>query len=767
VITSAPTPTDGAQVIRGIVRRSFYNSPSFSAGVIRTEDGEFVKFRGKFQAAEGDVVTVVGRWTKDRKYGRQFDVEGLSYDLPDSADGLAAYLASHPAFAGVGPATAEKLVEYAGAGKALDDLVRHHLGELHARLRIPLSTLTTLQEAWIANAAENEVRSYLAQFGLSHHQMNVLLETFGNAVVGVLRNDPYRLIKAVKGYGFKRVDKIARRMGTPKDHPARLAAGIVYCLNEALDGGHTWTAGSDLLQQANELLLLDGMDSLEAIRRAAEALLERGEIACDGKAVAFPALLDAEKYIRDRLDLGGGDGLRILPPVVDVSDLTAAQIEGFETAMRNVISVISGGAGTGKTFVVARLAEAFQALGFQIALCAPTGKAAQRIEEVMREHGLDLEAKTIHRLLEYNGQVFKRESLSLSVTETDESGEESIRSPAYDAVIVDEVSMVDVPLMRVLLSAIDFGKTRLVLVGDHNQLPPVGPGNVLRDVIHHNLAPTTILTQMVRQAGVLKTNSSAVLHGTVAPTAVNDPGWVVVDCFKEAGEIQVHLRDLVVKQIPERLGYDPVRQVQIVTPTHHGPLGAKALNEMMQLLFHGKVEGRFAIGDKVIQTANDYEMGVMNGAVGYVVEREDGEYFVDFEGVGCRQIDGERLQKVSLAYALTAHKAQGSEFPCVVVVCHKSHFFADRNWLYTAVTRASKTCILVGDRWGLRHAAGKNNTIKRRTFLSLWAGGGFDWARGPRRQMDMPSEQITDGADDADANGITDPVRGQCEQPQP
>ncbi len=729
--TSTATAIDRSGVIRGMVYRVFYASPTFSAGIIRTDDGDFVKFRGKFHVAESDVMAVVGRWTKDPKYGRQFDAEGLSYDLPESADGLAAYLAAHPAFEGVGPATAEKLVSYAGTGKALDDLLRNRLGELHARLRIPMPTLTTLREAWVANATENEVRSYLAQFGLTHHQMNVLLETFGNAVVGVLRSDPYLLIKAVKGYGFKRVDKIARRMGTPKNHPGRLAAGIVYCLNEALNSGHTWTAGGDLLQQANELLLLDGMDSMEAIRRAAKGLLEQGEIACDSKAIALPAILDAERYVRDRLDLRDQDAHPALPAVVDVCDLTAAQAAAFEMAMRNVISVISGGAGTGKTFVVARLAEAFRALGLQIALCAPTGKAAKRIEEVMREHGLDLEAKTIHRLLEYNGQVFTRESLSSPVLEVDEFGCTSVRSAAYDAVIVDEVSMVDVPLMRVLLSAIDFAKTRLVMVGDHNQLPPVGPGNVLRDVIHHNLAPATILTQVVRQAGILKANSSAVLHGTVAPTAVNDPGWVVVDCFKDAAEIQVHLRDLIVKQIPERLGYDPVRQVQIVTPTHNGPLGTKALNEMMQFLFHGKVEGRFSIGDKVIQTSNDYEMGVMNGTVGYVVDFADGEYFVDFEGVGCRQLDGERLQKVSLAYALTAHKAQGSEFPCVVVVCHKSHFFVDRNWLYTAVTRASKTCILVGDRWGLRHAAGKNNTIKRRTFLSLWK-------QGPHHEADMP-----------------------------
>ena len=513
-----------------MVRRVFYSSPSFSAGVIRTEDGDVVKFRGKFQAAEGDVVAVAGRWTTDRKYGRQFDVEGLSYDLPESTEGLAAYLASHPAFTGIGPATAEKLVDCAGTGKVLDDLIRNHLGRLHERLRIPMSTLTTLQEAWIANAAENDIRSYLAQFGLTHHQMSVLLETFGNAVVGVLRNDPYRIIKVVKGYGFKRVDKIARKMGTAKDHPGRIAAGIVYCLNEGLNNGHTWTGGADLLQQANELLLLDGMDSLEAIRHAAVGLLEQEEIACDGTAIALPAILEAETYIRDRLRLGA-DTQRALPTVVETSDLTTAQADAFEMAMQNVVSVISGGAGTGKTFLVARLAEAFRSLGLRIALCAPTGKAAKRIEEVMQQHGLNLEAKTIHRLLEYNGHVFNRESLSAPVIEYDEFGHEITRSPAYDAVIVDEVSMVDVPLMRVLLSAIDFDKTRLILVGDHNQLPPVGPGNVLRDVIHHNLVPATVLTQVVRQAGILKANSSAVLHGTVAPTAVNDPGWVVVDCL--------------------------------------------------------------------------------------------------------------------------------------------------------------------------------------------------------------------------------------------
>jgi len=719
----SPAGQAGPTTLRGVVHRTFHSSPGFSAGLLRTDDGDFVRFRGRFCAAESDLVALVGRWMKDRKYGRQFDVQRLSYDLPESPEGLMQYLAGHPAFKGVGIKTAERLVRYAGDAASLDRLLREDVYELHERLRVPLSTLTTLRHAWIANADQNEVRSFLASFGLTPHQMDVLLETYGNSAVGVLRTNPYLLIKHLDGYGFKRVDKIARRMGIAKEHVGRIEAGIVYCVSQEIAAGHTWVGAPELVEQANEVLMLDGLDSRDRIIGSIEALIEAGELAAedqDGRrAISFPRMLEAERHVHDVLHahawrewvIPGNDDPRFNP----------RQREAYGNALTHRISVITGGAGTGKTFVVARLAAACMEAGLPVALCAPTGKAAKRIEELVRPHGLDLEAKTIHRLLEYNGHVFNRRDLSEPILGLDESGHEVERSPGYQVIIVDEVSMVDVLLLAELFERIDFDKTSVVLVGDHNQLPPVGPGNVLRDIIHHNLAPTTILTDVVRQAGVLKANSSKILSGVIAPTAVNDPGWAVIDCFREGIQIQTYLRDLVLRLIPEQLGFDPVHDVQVVTPTHKGPLGTKTLNDMMQFLVHGKVEDRFAIGDKVIQTANDYDMGVMNGTIGYVAEREDGEYFVDFEGVGLRKLGGERLSNVQLAYALTAHKAQGSEFPCVVVVCHKSHFFADRNWLYTAVTRASKTCIILGDRWGLRRAVSKNHTIGRRTFLSRWA----------------------------------------------
>ncbi len=714
-----------AETIRGTIQRTYHSGPTFSAGVMRSGDGQSVRFAGKFCANEGDVVALVGRWKNDRKYGRQFAVEKLCYELPDSADGLVQYLAKHPAFTGIGEVTARKIVAFAASATHLDRLIRQDIDELHRQLRIPRPTLQSLREAWIANSAENEVRSYLAGFGLTHHQMQTLLDTFGNGVVGVLRSDPYQLIRYVKGYGFKKVDKIARAMGTPKDHAGRIEAGIMYVVNEEIGNGHTWTTGSELIDKANELLLLDTLDSRDVIRQAGDRLLSRGEVVADNLAVTTPYFLESERLIHDVFEQHGWAEA----PLENAHELTGGlkvgQVGAYRNALCHRIAVISGGAGTGKTYVLARLARTFEAAGCQIALCSPTGKAAKRIEESLRAQGLELEAKTIHRLLYYDGSVFQRESLS-EPGERHTSGRDTETDPACDVVIVDEVSMVDVPLMAELLRRIDFDRTRLILVGDHNQLPPVGPGNVLRDIIQHELVPTVVLDEVVRQAGVLKANSMAILSETIAPTAINDPAWTVVDVFRDAQQIQVYLRDLVLEKIPCQLGLDPIQDVQIITPTHIGPLGTKAINQMMQHLLHGDPGRKFAVGDKVIQTVNDYDLGVMNGTIGRVEAIEDGAYVIDFDGIGQRHIKDEQVHSVQLAYALTAHKAQGSEFPCAVVVCHRSHFFADRNWLYTAVTRAAKHCILLGDRWGLRNAVRKNNVIRRRTFLDLWARGQAD-----------------------------------------
>ena len=388
------------ETIRGTIQKTYHSSPGFSAGTLRADDGQIVRFAGKFCANEGDVIALVGRWNHDARYGRQFVVESLSYDLPETTEGLVNYLAKHPAYIGIGEATARKIVGYAASAANLDRIIRQDIDELHRQLRIPRGTLESLREAWIANSAENEVRTYLSGFGLTAHQVDTLLETFGNGIVGVLRSDPYQLIRYVRGYGFKKVDKIARAMGTPKDHPGRLEGGLLYIVSEEVSSGHTWIGGVDLLDKANELLLLDTLDSRELIRQAGERLLESGELAADGNAVTTPYFLESERLIHQALavyawrkleqpDIGGcTDGLR------------AKQVDAFHTALRHTIAVISGGAGTGKTYVLARLAQAFRQAGLAIALCSPTGKAAKRIEETLHAQGVDLEAKTIQRRLD-------------------------------------------------------------------------------------------------------------------------------------------------------------------------------------------------------------------------------------------------------------------------------------------------------------------------------------------------------------------------------
>lgn len=720
------------ETIRGTIQKTYHSSPGFSAGVLTADDGGAVRFAGKFCANDGDVVALVGHWKHDAKYGRQFVVESLSYELPETSEGLVNYLAKHPAFTGIGETTARRIVIHAASAANLDRIIRQDVDELHRQLRVPRATLESLREAWIANSAENEVRAYLSGFGLSAHQVETLLGKFGNSIVGVLRSDPYQLIQHVRGYGFKKVDKIARAMGTPKDHPGRIEAGLQYVVTEEIGNGHTWIGGADLVDKANELLLLDTLDSRDVIRDAGMRLLARGDLVSDGDAVSTPHIRDAERLIQNKFAGYSSGRMFPMPPLrIRTDDLKPKQIEAIQNACNHALTVISGGAGTGKTYTLARLAAAFRDAQLNIALCSPTGKAAKRIEETLRAEGVDLEAKTIHRLLKYDGTRFNRDSLSEPIAadpENDADGGE----PGYDVVIVDEVSMVDVPLMAELLRRIDFARTRLILVGDHNQLPPVGPGNVLRDIIAHRLVPLVVLDEIVRQAGVLKANSSAILTGVVAPTAVSDPAWTVVDAFQDALPIQAYLRDLVLKKLPDRLGVDPVRDVQIITPTHLGALGTKAINQMMQHLLHGDPGRKFAVGDKVIQTSNDYDLSIMNGTIGRVLEYEpgaEGGYWIDFDGVGTRQIKGDAVHDVQLAYALTAHKAQGSEFPCAVVLCHRSHFFADRNWLYTAVTRAAKYCVLIGDQWGLRNAARKNQVIHRRTFLDRWARAPTDGVR--------------------------------------
>jgi exodeoxyribonuclease V alpha subunit len=710
--------------LRGIVETVFYSGPTFSAGRLRTAEGALVNFAGKVFAKPNDPVRLEGQWTNHPKYGRQFAVEALGYDLEMDADGLANFLANHPDVKGIGPAKARLIADHFGVG--FDAAIRTQPEAVAAVAKAPLESILALQRIWIANSDFNAAMTYLSGFGLTHHQVTTLVERFGSQVVPILERDPYVLMREISGFGFKRVDKIARKMGTPKDLPSRIRAGIQYSVLDALDDGDCWVEYEDLLDRANTLLVMDTLDSREAIEAHLEALLREGALICqpfERLVVADPEIHRMERELAEILKTAEA---RSPHTVTDLDGLLEAegallnteQREAVRNALTYSISLMTGGAGSGKTYAVSTITTIADRLEKRVVLTAPTGKAAKRLEEVVGH-----EASTIHRLLGFNGHTYSRDALN---------------PIEADILVVDEVSMVDVPLAWRLFQAIDRTKTAVVLVGDHNQLPPVGPGNLLRDLVKSRAVPTTVLTQIIRQAGVLKENSTAILSGEVRPTADVKNGarrpWYVIDKFTDTGDVQRMLLLLFAEVLQERLGYDLVRDVQVLTPTHRGPLGTIELNIELQRLLQKKLFGfdvpdvehghrpRLYPGDKVIQMKNDYELGVMNGAMGIVLSVDPkGALAIDFDGrpveIG---VGSDAAGNVQLAYATSIHKVQGSEFPCAVVVAHKSHsFMHHRNLLYTAVTRAKDAVILLGDRWGMENCASKRQVDRRNTFLSF------------------------------------------------
>lgn len=709
--------------VRGVVQTVFHAGATFSAGRLVADDGAPVRFAGKVFLREGEPVSLTGRWEDHPKYGRQFAVDALESPVHLDPTGLANYLAHHPDIKGIGPVKAGLIADTFGAD--FDRVIRADPRAVASAAKLSFDAVSNLREIWIAASEFNAAMTYLASYGLTHLQVTTLVGKFGNGVVGLLQSDPYLLISEVPGFGFKRVDKIARRLGVPKELPARLCAGIHHIVQSALDDGDCWVEYEDLLDRANTLLVLDNLDSRELIERELEALISEKRLVCcpyERLVVAEPAIHEMEEYLAAvfaRASERNPHLMRGLPAASCFERLNEDQRQAVRNAFQFSISLMTGGAGSGKTFTVESLIRACEDLGISYALAAPTGKAAKRLEQSVKRP-----AQTVHRLLGFNGHTFAKGS--------DEKLD-------VDFLAIDELSMIDVPLMHQLFQAVDLSRTAVLLVGDHNQLPPVGPGNVLRDLIQSGAIPTTVLTKIIRQAGVLKENSTAILSGQVRPTcdekAYGYRPWYVVNNFTDREHVRMFLEKLFHEVIAERLGFDLLQDVQVLTPTHKGPLGTVELNITLQRLLQKKLfgvdvasvePGRRPLiypGDKVIQTSNDYDLGVMNGALGYVVENDPKQgLVVDFEGTVKEIPKGSAKEhNLQLAYATSIHKMQGSEFPCAIVIVHKSHsFMHHRNLLYTAVTRAQQSVILLGDRWGIEHCAGKEQVDQRNTFLSFF-----------------------------------------------
>lgn len=770
--------------VRGRISRLFFKSESFSAGVIDVEGGAQHKFAGPVVADVRDEVELVGKWHDDPKFGRQIKVESFSYARPVDTEGLVGFLANSKAFHDVGPARARALVDAAGADweAALASPVA-----LASRAGLSVGLVEGVAAEWFSKRDANFAMAEIARFGVTPGRAAKLYAKFGAGVAKTIADNPYWLIGRVPGFGFLTVDKYAMAAGIKKTSPARIRACVLHLMREQLQDGHTWQAMATLRTDAIVTLKLDSHSDDAQVDGRIEDLLADGELvsfstSSGARIVWLRHVHNAESAVVKRFEVSGDarefaseidaaalDRVRTFEP-----RLNDEQVRAVACAVAFRLSVVSGGAGTGKTFIVDTIARMFAARSLRVALCAPTGKAAKRLEEVV-----GLMASTIHRLLEPIKTIdddVDSEGMAFQFSRDEGNPIDA------DVVVVDEVSMVDTLLMHKLFRAVDWKRTKVVLVGDHNQLPPVGPGAMLRDAIMAKPppCPVTTLERIVRQAGVLKANVSALLEGRVARSEATPPEtpeglkplgpWYVLDKSDDedaakAGLVRMldKLAEMDMDDPTSPTGsrkIDPVWDAQILTPMRKTPIGVPELNRLLQAWAQARLgrdvaandgASRLALmlDDKVIYTRNNYLLGVMNGSTGRVLAvlakgdqlpadisvgqlgedevRPDRAkapgYVVDFDGAKTF-VTGEDKNDLDLAYAITVHKSQGSEFPIAVFVCHKSHrIMLHRGLIYTAASRARKCAVIIGDRWGHRIASETVASDARRTMLSLVRSG--------------------------------------------
>lgn len=672
------------------------------------------------EAIEGARVRLVGGWEQHAQHGPQFRFRALEVLPPTDPAGLVRYLASE-AFPGVGPTLARRIVDKLGGGAL--ELIRDDPGVLDGLRGLRPEVARDLAERVALRLGTHRALAFLRGLGLGELQSAATVEAFGPDTEARVREDPYVLAREVRGIGFVLADRAARELGLALDDPRRLRAGLLFVLEGAADDGHTLLPRERL--KAETAGLLRGEADLAALEAAVEALgaeglalLEPGPAegadvdggAAEGAAVAgarvyLPRLARAEAGVAESLAalLAAGPARSLAGPEALARAEGHARIRLEESQRAAVlgllatpVGLLTGGPGVGKTTLVRLLVDLAHTAGARIELASPTGRAAKRLTEATGR-----EARTLHRLLEYDSAEhgFQRNSL---------------RPLEADLVIVDEISMLDISLANQLLRAIE-PPTRLLLVGDPDQLPSVGPGNVLADLLSSGCVPTFRLSHVFRQqeSGYIVHNAHRVLEGQ--EPELPPPGDLTADFYlfveDDPEACAERVVDVATRRIPETFGLDWERDVQVIAPMYRGPCGVDALNERLrEALGAGGLElvrgGRvWRIGDRVIQTRNDYDKEVFNGDMGHIVAVDPaGGVTVRFPERELVYTAGE-LSDLQPAFAITVHRSQGGEFPCVVMPLVMQHaVMLQRNLLYTAITRAKRLVVLVGSRRALRLA---------------------------------------------------------------
>jgi exodeoxyribonuclease V alpha subunit len=704
------------KALEGTVERVVFEDEENGYVVARVSldlQGQEVTAVGHFAAIPGTRILLRGQWGKSPKYGLQFQVASAEIRLPATREGLVQYLASGM-IPGIGPVMAKRLVDQFGEETLqVIDAEPGRLGEVPG---IGPARIGSIQKAWEAHRGIREVMVFLQGHGVSPAFAHRIYRVYGNQTIARVMEDPYRLTRDVFGIGFKKADAIAKRLGLAPTSMARCRAGILHVLQTQAEEGHVFVPRDELLVLAGDILEVEPLLLEEALIRAAAAGDVVLEEAGPGARVYVRRLHDAERETAASLGrifrTASPTAGQCLPSFEDATEalgvrLNQGQREILTKALSAEILVVTGGPGTGKTTAMRALLHVMDCAQRRVVLAAPTGRAAKRLSEAAGRP-----AKTIHRLLEFQPQrrAFLRNRQ---------------RPLPADVILVDEASMIDLPLMHRLTEAVS-PRASLILVGDVDQLPSVGPGNVLKDVIASGVADVVVLTEVFRQSARsgIALNAQRINRGDL-PVWPTERGDLLSDFYfiaqADAAQIQETILTLCAERIPERFGLDPKGEVQVLTPMHRGPLGTEELNRLLQERLNpggrSLVRGArsLAEGDKVMQIRNNYDKEVFNGDIGIVsrIDRVEGRLWVRYEEGEVCYVAGE-LDELVLAYAISVHKSQGSEYPAVVIPIVTQHYLMlQRNLLYTAITRARKLVVLVGMPRALAIAV-KNDQIRHR-----------------------------------------------------
>lgn len=716
---SLPRPPSPDGVLEGeVVRVTFENEETgFRVLKVKVEGEHDVQtVVGNVPAAPpGTRIRATGKRIRDAKHGPQFKADTLLPLAPSTLEGIRKYLSSG-LVPGIGKAYAKRIVDHFGEDTL--DVLDRDPSQLRDVPGLGASRVASVAKAWTEQRGIGAIMVFLQAHGASPSLAARIYKRFGQQAITIVSKSPYRLALEVWGVGFKTADQIARSIGVGADSPERAQAGVLQTLHDAAGQGHVYLDRETLLDHAGELLSCgrDHLDqALEALSAAHRIAIER----LDGGTIAIytPQLRDAEVRVAERIATLLASSRPLDSVAAAMADferrsglsLAVSQRHAIQQAAENNVLVITGGPGVGKTTIVRAILALFDSARMKVALAAPTGRAAKRMSETTGRDAL-----TIHRLLEYDPRT----------NDFTRGADEPLE---VDAIIVDETSMVALELADALFSAVP-DNARLVLVGDVDQLPSVGPGAVLRDIIDSKCVPTVRLTEIFRQAaGSTIVENSHRIHKGEPPVGAKgkDEQFYVFERRTPEAAVQL-IEHLVSKRIPEGFGLHPMGDIQVLTPMQKGPVGAIALNELLQSKLNPigtevrKGSRILRQGDKVMQLRNNYDKEVYNGDIGKITEviPSERQVVVSFDGRITSYKENE-LDQLTLAYATSIHKSQGSEYPCVVVPVLTQHFvMLSRNLFYTAVTRGKQLVILVADPRAMSIALNETRKEERRTQLS-------------------------------------------------